>query len=477
MHFFGSFANPLIMPNSPTERAAATPLWRTGILLQVMLVIWVVLLTRMANRPELGGWALLVLLLSFVPYLFAVAHASRLPPQVVVLGIVLFAIFFRLTALFAPAVLSHDVVRSLWEGRAQTFGCNPYLVTPASPKAGRLAPELLSQIAAPDMPATAPPLAEMMFRATAVVWPHGPGFLKLVFAGLDLAVVWVLIRLLRLRTLSESSVLIYAWNPLVVMESSTNGHWAPLGAFLALVTIYLATPAARKRWAGSFEQAVASLSLGGALIAHYLALPLALLMARQIKMRFWFFTALVLGVFWLPFHDAGWQLFDGVIRLGANERFHHNCLLFDGIAWLATAAGFGPACRCEWLGVGAPLLAVAGAWLLLFAVLLALRTDPLRALYWLGAAWLLLSPVVEPWHVAWLVPFLCFFNNTGWLLLSASVLLSYVPRLVELQTGVRVESLGLRLAEYLPALALMAWSTLAPYVVPALKHEVKRGKM
>ena len=469
MHLLGSFGNSLIMPNSPTERAAATPLWVMGIALQLALVGATMLLTRMVDQPGIGGWTLLVLLVSFVPYLLAVARADRMPPQVVLRGVVIFAVVFRVTALCGPAMLSNDVVRSLWEGRAQTFGCNPYLVTPASPKAARLAPELLSRIASPDMPATAAPLPELMFRVAAVIWPHGPAMIKFMFAVLDLAVLWVIIRLLRLRGLNESAVLIYAWNPLVLLEFSTNGHPAPLGIFLALAAIYLATPPPKKRWAGTFEQAVASLSLGGALIAHYLALPLAPLIARQVKLRFWLLSALVVGVFWLPFRDSGWHLFDGVARLGAESRFHFNGLLFNGVAWLAGGNSL--------FGVSAPLLIVGGAWLLMLVVLLVVRCDPLRAIYWLGGGWLLLSPVVEPWHVAWIVPFLCFYHNTGWLLLSASVLVSYVTRLVELQTGFRAESLELKLAEYLPAFVLMGWSAVARYVVPAVKHEVKRVRM
>ncbi|MBI5394705.1 MAG: hypothetical protein HZA91_05335 [Verrucomicrobia bacterium] len=457
------------MPNSPQERAVAMPLWVMGITLQVALVAATVLLTRLAEQPWIGGWTLLVLLASFVPYLLAVARTNRVPPQVVLRGIVIFAIVFRVTALCGPAVLSNDVVRSLWEGRAQTFGFNPYLVTPASPKAARLAPELLSRLAAPDMPATAAPLTEMAFRVGAVIWPHGPAMIKFMFAVLDLAVVWVLIRLLRLRGLPESAVLIYAWNPLVLLEFSSNGHPAPMAMFLALAAIYLVAPPPKKRWAGAFEQAVASLSLGGAVISHYLAAPLLLFMGRQIKLRFWLLWALVVAVFWLPFRDAGWHLFDGVVRVGMESRFHFNGSLFNGVAWLAGGN--------SWAGISAPLLVVAGACLLLLVVLLVLRPDPVRALYWLGGAWLLLSPVVEPWHVAWIVPFLCFFQNTGWLLLSASVLVSYVTRLVELQTGFRAESLELKLAEYLPAFVLMGWSTISPYVVPALKHEVKRGRM
>lgn len=477
MHLLGSFANPLIMPNSPTDRAAANPLWILGVILQLGLAGSVFLLARTAVQPELAGLALLSLLALFVPYLLAMAWAGRVPPQAALRGIVIFAMFFRVTALCAPALLSEDVFRSLWEGRAQTFHHNPYLTTPDAPAMAFLAPELLTKLAAPDRPAAAAPLAEMLFRAAATIWPHGPGMIKFTCAGLDLAVVWVLIRLLRLRKLPDTAVLIYAWNPLPIIEFAAHGHPQPLGMFLGLVSIYLATAPPKRRWAGSVEQAVAALSVGGAAVAHYLAAPLLLLMRLQIKLRFWLLWALVLAVFWLPFRDAGWRLFDGIIRSASGDRFHFNGLIFDGAAWLADAAGCAPAFGCGWLNVGAPLLIVAGGWLLLFLVMLALRAEPLRAFYLLSAVWVLCGPSVSPASVAWVLPFLCFYRNTGWLLLSASVLVSYAARVVELQTGTRVESLELRLAEFLPVFLLMGWSGVSPYVIPAIAHEVRRGRM
>jgi hypothetical protein len=476
MHLLGSLANPLIMPNSPTERAAASPLWILGVILQLGLAGTVFVLSRTAMQPDLGGVALLAMLALSVPYLIALIRVGRVPPQAAIRGIVIFALFFRVTAVCAPALLSADVHRSLWEGRAQTFGHNPYRVTPAEPAVAFLAPELLSKLAAPDLPATTAPLAELVFRVAATIWPHGPLLIKAMFAGLDLAVMWVLIRLLRLRKIPETAVLIYAWNPLPIIEFAAHGHPQPLGMFLGLVTIYLAKAPPKKRWAGSFEQAVAALSVGGAALSSWLAAPLLLLMRAQIRLRFWLLWVLVLAVFWLPFQSAGWQLFEGAFRAANEGRFHFNSLVFDGVAWLAGAAGLEPALACGALTVSTPLVIVAGAWLLLFIGAVVARADPLRAFYLLSAAWLLFSPAVAPRDVAWILPFLCFYRNSGWLLLGAGVLLSYATPVVELQTGVRVELLEVKLLEYVPAFVLMGWSAIASYAVPAVAHEIRRGQ-
>ena len=38
---------------------------------------------------------------------------------------------------------------------------------------------------------------------------------------------------------------------------------------------------------------------------------------------------------------------------------------------------------------------------------------------------LLFSPTLFPWYLVWIIPFLCFFPNPAWLLLSGLSVLSY----------------------------------------------------
>ncbi len=172
---------PLIMPNSPAELAKARPLWWLGMVLQLMLVAVAILLARAPDDSRLAGLLLPLILLSFVPYLLGIRRALKLPPALGLRGIVLFAVVCRLTLLFAPPALSTGAYRYLWEGRAQTLGVNPYVEPPRSPRLGALAPELLTRVELQSVPADAPALSQLLFRAAAIVWPHGPGFLRFLF--------------------------------------------------------------------------------------------------------------------------------------------------------------------------------------------------------------------------------------------------------------------------------------------------------
>jgi hypothetical protein len=111
-----------------------------------------------------------------------------------------------------------------------------------------------------------------------------------------------------------------------------------------------------------------------------------------------------------------------------------------------------------------PKLAVAGACLAALLAVILLRVNTLRSFHIVTGVFLILSPVVYPHYVAFMVPFLCFYPNPGWMLLSATVLLSYWGGLTGAGHG--AVSTSLRLIEYLPAFAAMVAGPLVVYLAP-----------
>jgi hypothetical protein len=95
------------------------------------------------------------------------------------------------------------------------------------------------------------------------------------------------------------------------------------------------------------------------------------------------------------------------------------------------------------------LLAIMFAWALLR------RYSPTRAALTVAGAVLLLSPVVHPWYMTWMVALVCFEFRVAWLALSAFATVSYVAKLSEVQTGVWVDSAFVRWIEYAPFYALL----------------------
>jgi hypothetical protein len=154
----------------------------------------------------------------------------------------------------------------------------------------------------------------------------------------------------------------------------------------------------------------------------------------------WFVALCLLGA--LPFSDAGWQLFSGVVSFAKHWR--NNASLFD---LLAAATGSERAAT----GIAAAALAGLSLWLAWK------RSEPLRASFLLVAALLLLTPSIFPWYVTWLIPFLCFFPNPAFLLWTSTVLLSYHVLIDYVTLGIWHYDSRLIWLEYLPVFALLLW--------------------
>ncbi|HJS74770.1 MAG TPA: hypothetical protein VJ921_10815, partial [Vicinamibacteria bacterium] len=105
-----------------------------------------------------------------------------------------------LRAIFLPAgpVLSDDIFRYVWDGRVQHAGTNPYVYPPDDARLSPVKeeiPRIYDGINNKEIPTIYPPLMQILFYAatsvsTSLVW------MKTFFSLLDLALVFVLARLL-----------------------------------------------------------------------------------------------------------------------------------------------------------------------------------------------------------------------------------------------------------------------------------------
>src|SRR6266849_3088511 len=108
-----------------------------------------------------------------------------------------FAVTIALRVIALPLAPSDDLWRYEWEGKIQRAGFNPYIVAPEDPKLdelGKAFPES-SKINHPEFRAIYPPGAELAFRFVAGITDR-PLFYKLLFAIVDLATAFLLLRLI-----------------------------------------------------------------------------------------------------------------------------------------------------------------------------------------------------------------------------------------------------------------------------------------
>ncbi|HEY6304709.1 MAG TPA: hypothetical protein VIX14_16745 [Terriglobales bacterium] len=331
----------------------------------------------------LGEPSFLTLLgIAGIAYLLAIREffsTPRFPHRAIVIALGLAALW-HLPFLLMPPGADDDIHRYVWDGRAQRLGYNPYVVVPSDPAlAGLHTPETRT-LNNPDLPSPYPAGAELFFRAVTAI--HESIFtLKVAFAVCDLAIVLILLNILSRSGQGAHWVLAYAWNPLLAIEVAGSGHIDIVGVLLLLVSV----AALGRRW-----RAVAALAFGLAVAVKFLPIVLLPLYWRRVRMRDGALAAVVVGLLYVPF------LNHGRIPIGSLGTFLRSFRFNDPVfAMLERLA--------------APQVVVGLALLLGFLTAIWLRRKASElspdAFAWPMAASLLCAPVVYPWYLLWLLPF------------------------------------------------------------------------
>lgn len=374
---------------------------------------------------------------AFAAYAGAVGSvlAGRHLSPWIVLGL---ALVLRLVVLGAP--VSDDVNRYLWEGRVQGAGFDPYTLPPDAPELTGLARDdpYRGAVNHPGWTAIYPP-ATMLWHRVVAAASYTPLAMKLSFLLAEAALVLALVVLLRQRGLGTERLLLYAWNPLAVLSVALEGHHESVAVALLLGALALLVSRRPLLAAGLFALSVMSkgFALAAAPALFEWRRPAAALGALLVALG----VALLCVI---PFLDAGAGLVTSLLAFGSD--LHYN----DSLHALASTI----------LGPQAAKVAMAATWLLLAAwTLRATPPDPLRRTAILLAGMLLVLPTVHPWYLLTLLPFLCLFPWWGWLALSGTVALTWLPHLEIQATGRWAEWPLLKLVEYAPLAAWFAWLT------------------
>ena len=318
-----------------------------------------------------------------IAYLLAMREffsTPEFPKRVIVIGL-LFAAVWHLLFLLQPPGPDDDIHRYVWDGRVQRLGYNPYVVVPSDPALAGLHTSQTRTLNNPDVPSPYPAGAQLFFRAVTAI--HESVFaLKAAFVLCDLAIVLVLLDVLRSSRQPAHWVLAYAWHPLVATAVAGSGHVDIVGTLLLLVSV----AALWRRW-----RALAAIAFGLAVAVKFLPIVLAPLYWRRLRIRDGLLAAFVFGLLYLPFLERG-RIPIG--SLGAYvQSFRFNGPVFSMfeqvlapqiVALLVVLAGF-----------------VTAIWMRRKSA-----TWSSDAFAWPMAASLLCAPVVYPWYLLWLLPFL-----------------------------------------------------------------------
>jgi hypothetical protein len=355
------------------------------------------------SRSGFGTRSFLVgLAIAGIAYLLAVGEffRTRRFPRRVVFTCLALAALWRIAFLMMPPGQDDDIHRYLWDGRVQRLGYNPYNVIPADPAlAGLHTPETRG-LNNPEVPSPYPAGAQLFFRAVTAIHESVFAF-KIAFLFCDLAIVLLLVNVLRHSGQGEHWVLAYAWHPLLATNVAGSGHIDIVGALLLLVSVV----ALERRW-----RMTAALAFGLAVAVKFLPIVLAPLYWRRLRIRDALVAALVVGMLYAPFLEH-WRIPIGSLGVYV-QRFRFNDPIFATIERIANPP------------VAASLAVLVG--LATAAWLRRKREVPCVDTWaWPMAASLACAPVVYPWYLLWLLPFLRSTSTLPLMVWTVSILPTY----------------------------------------------------
>jgi hypothetical protein len=409
--------------------AAASEGGRAGVGAGAALVLCIGLSALSATLLHLAperAWASGVAPIGLIWAGAAMVAALAGPPRTALL-IVAAAVAARAPLIGTPALLSDDVYRYLFEGRALLAGHNPFVSPPAA-LAGFEEP-LRALVNHPEIPTIYPPVALGWFVALGALGAGVTGAQALA-ALADVATVGALIAA---GPTARRGALLYALHPLAALESASGAHLeAPAVALAAWACVW-----------GRGGPALGLLAAGTKL------LPIALLppLARRAGPLWTTVGALAAGAALIaltwPVLDAGPALLDAFTNYA--RRWSFNGFSWPAARWLLGDVGG----RIALASAGAVAAAVAWWW-----------AGDRPAVAWLAiaTAFLLITPTAHPWYALWMLAPAAMLGRWGAAFASSGLLSGYLVLFTyDARTGAWSEPAWLWAATWGPVAIGLAW--------------------
>ena len=430
--------------SSRSRRAARQPVARNVPPVRDWAIIAAALLAGAALAATAAGPATWAWRGSFVAANFLLAAVALLAwrrDRLTVAVVVGVGLILRAFVLPLPPALSDDLWRYLWDGHVQTHGLSPYALRPADVA---LRPGWYGRMHSPDYFSVYPPLSQFAFLpgglAARVGGPWaGIYAIKLVMAAAEVTALLMLSRMVPARAL-----LLYAWNPVIVVECAGQGHTEALMLPLLVGAV----------WCARLRSAAAAAACGGLVGAAVMVkLYPALLLPLAWRRGGWPAVVASLAVMGL----LAWPYSDVQNVRNAAESLALYSSLFEFNAWpyflLRDATGD------KVLATRALQAALVVGTLCIYFFDWRGRYPMDRAVTWVLGLYVVTATTVHPWYVLGLLamPWALAGPAWGWLafvVLSAGTYLRYeVP-------GGEGAYLAFSIAAWLALLMLMPMSLL-----------------
>jgi hypothetical protein len=334
------------------------------------------------------------------------------------------ALLFRLLMIGCDPTLSEDFYRYRWDGLVQISGHSPYEFPPEASELESLRDVYYERINHKEFRTPYSVAAETFYRLFAMASMQ-PWVFKSFILLFDLLLLEVIRRLLLRENRNPAWLILYGWHPLPIIEFAGSGHMDIIG----ISCLFLAHLLVQNR-----RTAVGGVAFAAAVLTKYLPVLAFPWFLKRGKWKFVLAAIITAALLLLQYYTPDLNMFSGVLSYYKKWRFNDS--LF-GILY-------------DWLG-GAEPARIAGMLFTLAAIGLCLwkRFSFYRASFIVFGSVMLFSPVVHPWYLCWILPFLVFHQNRPWIFLCGWIALAYLVRHL-FPVGVWKPLLWLKLLIYIP---------------------------
>lgn len=298
--------------------------------------------------------------------------------------------------------LSDDAYRYVWDGLLQLRGLNPFLYLPTDPALADLRQsELFSLLNSRERYTVYPPLSQAVFAASALA--HQADTLTAYYAVKGFMVLFDVGALLLLgRLTGPRNLILYAWNPLILIELAGQGHAEAIMAFFLVATVWLL----REGWE---NEAAAALTLAGWVKLYpFFLMPFLL---RRIGWRRIWVPVLTSVLVWAPY--ASTEVVDHVL---SSLRLYVQLFEFNAGPYYLVKEIFRWVTGADWSKQIGPAFAV----LFLCTLPLTYRWDRATNVSWETAAvgvtglYFALATTVHPWYLVGILALLPLLDRVRW---------------------------------------------------------------
>lgn len=347
--------------------------------------------------------------------------------------------------LVAPG-LTDDLFRFFWDGSIAHLGYSPYAYTPQEMMDLGLVGEYLSAEIYPFLNSREyysiyPPLSQALFYLATWFFDSdiylSSIMLRLLIVSADVAIIYLLMKLLPALQFNQKQALLYALNPLVILEFSANLHGEVVMLCLFLLSFW---------WLLKGRWITFSLLFALSILTKLTILLLFPLFIRRLGWGKFIYSGVIVIVVSvgsyvaLDLHHYFWNYIES-IRLFF-QRFEFNASFYYFFRWIGYQwKGYN---MIYWIGPVLSLLAMAGYFFIYVLQYLNNKGLLTRALF-IYTIFLLASTTVHPWYIVFPIAFCLFSNYRYPIIWSYLIIFSYCSYTTEPYH----EYMSLVLAEYL----------------------------